>query len=204
VRTGALLCAALLCAALLATAACRDGTRREVPTKEPIVNADPSNPCAAALRAFSAGELATWTGLPAGCTDLDLGAVFGGGGLAAADGLLSADQTKFREYPSGDPQQPLIAWFDAADTVILLHRIAPPIGDVAALLAALGPPEHKLEPGVGHHAAAHQWIYARRGLTLWVRERRNDIARVAVYPPTTAAEYEHRLGGHDKTRYLPR
>lgn len=199
---------ALLCAALLATAACRDGTRRESPTKEPTkeptVNADPSNPCEAALRSFAAGDLATWSGLPAGCTDRELGAVFGGGGNPPGDGRLSFAPTRFREYPSGDPQQPLIAWFDDADTLILLHRVAPPIADVDALLAALGPPEHKLDPGVGHHATAHQWIYASRGLTLWVRERRKEVARVAVYRATTPAEYEQRLGGHDKTRYEPR
>ena len=157
------------------------------------------------MRAFAAGDLATWTGLPAGCTDRDLAAVFSGGGGPGGDGRLSHLPTKFRTYSAGDPERPIEAWFDSTDTVLLINWVAPAVaGDVAALLTALGPPEQKLEPGVGYHASAHQWIYASRGLTLWVRERRNEIARVAVYRPTTAADYENRLGGRDKTRYLPR
>lgn len=166
---------------------------------------DTSTPCAAAIRAFAAGQLATWTGLPAGCTDRDLAAVFDGGGDPAGDGRLSHVPTKFRDYSAGDPNRPIQAWFDSADTAFLITWVAPTVaGDVASLLAALGAPEYKLEPGVGYHAGAHQWIYASRGLTLWVRERRNEIARVAVYRPTTPSDYEERLGGRDKTRYEPR
>ncbi|KAB2898901.1 MAG: hypothetical protein F9K40_10870 [Kofleriaceae bacterium] len=69
------------------------------------------------------------------------------------------------------------------------------------MLTALGAPDRKLAPGVGYHADAHQRVYASRGLTLWVREHRTDIARVAVYAPATSDDYETRLGGRDKTRY---
>lgn len=157
------------------------------------------------MRAFAAGDLATWTGLPAGCTDRDLTAEFSGGGGPGGDGRLSHVPAKFRTYSAGDPQRPIQAWFDGSDNAFLITWIAPTVvGDVDALLSTLGEPEHKLAPGIGYHADAHQWIYASRGLTLWVRERRNEIARVAMYRPTTAADYENRLGGRDKTRYLPR
>ncbi len=165
------------------------------------MSVDTSTTCAAAIRAFAAGELATWKGLPDGCTDRDISKVFPGGGDPAGVGRLSTKRTKARRYSAADPQQPIEGWFDDADTAFLITWEAPPVvGDVAMLLSALGPPEHKLAPGVGDHADAHQWIYASRGLTLWVREHRNEIPRLAVYRPTTPADYEMRLGGRDKTR----
>jgi hypothetical protein len=191
-------------AIVLAGMACRDGARSQSPP-EPVVTAKPSTPCETAIRALAAGELATWKGLPGDCTDRDLAALFSGGGDPAGDGRLSHAPTKFRDYAAGDAHRPIKAWFDDEDTAFLVTWVEPAVaGDVAALLAALGPPEQKLEPGVGYHADAHQWIYAARGMTLWVREHRDEIARVAVYKPTTAADYELRLGGRDKTTYLPR
>jgi hypothetical protein len=66
----------------------------------------------------------------------------------------------------------------------------------------LGSPEHKLHALIGYHPTASQWIYASRGLTLFVREHENEIARLAAYVPTTADQYEWYLGGHDKSHYL--
>ena len=201
VRSGA-----LLCAVLAATAACRDRAHRE-PPKEPTVPADTLTPCAAAMRDFAAGKLDFWKGLPAGCTDRDIAAVFAGGGDPAGDGRLSNLPTKFRVYSTGDPklEPPIKAWFDGTDTVTLITWHEPVLpGDAASLLAALGPPEQKLEPGAGYPASSHQWIYASRGLTLWVFEPRTEITRLAVYRPTTPADYEHHLGGRDQKRYLPR
>lgn len=156
------------------------------------------------MRSFASGDLSAWTGLPARCTDADVAGAFPGSsaGVAAGDGRLSNTPTKFRMYSSGDPHRPVQSWFDDDDTAFLITWDAPTIaGDTAALLSALGAPDRKLDPGVGYHADAHQWIYASRGLTLWVREHRTDIARVAVYVPTTPDDYETRLGGRDKTRY---
>ena len=167
--------------------------------------ADTLTPCAAALRDFAAGNLAAWKGLPAGCTDRDIGAVFSGGGDPAGDGRLSGKPTKFRMYSAADPQQPIKGWFDEADTAFLITWDAPAVaGDVAMLLSALGPPEHKLAPDVGIHGDSHRWIYASRGLTLWVFEPQSEITRVAVYRPTTPANCELHLGGRDRKRYWPR
>ena len=195
-----------LCAVLVATVAGRDPAHRENP-KEPILPADTLTPCAAALRDFAAGNLAAWKGLPAGCTDRDIAGVFAGGGDPAGDGRLSNLPTKFRVYSAGDPglEPPIAAWFDGNDTATLVTWDEPALsGDATTLLAALGPPEHKLERGAGHPASDHQWIYASRGLTVWVFEPRSEITRVAVYQPTTPEDYEWHLGGHDKTRYWPR
>lgn len=169
--------------------------------------ADTLTPCTAAVRDFAAGKLVGWKGLPAGCTDRDIASVFSGGGDPAGDGRLSNRPTKFRVYSAGDPnlEPPIKAWFDSADTVTLITWLEPLLsGDAASLLAALGPPEQKLEPGVGYPASSHQWIYASRGLTVWVFEPRTEITRIAVYRPTTPADYEHHLGGRDQMRYWPR
>ena len=197
---------ALLCAVLGATVACQDRSDREAP-KEPIVPADALNPCATALRDLAGGRLATWKGLPAGCTDQEIAAVFAGGGDPAGDGRLSNRPSKFRTYAPGDPnvEPPIKAWFDSADTATLITWHEPVLpGGTSTLLEALGAPEQKLEPGSGYPASSHQWIYASRGLTLWVFEPRSEITRIAVYRPTTPTDYEHDLGGRDRMRYWPR
>jgi hypothetical protein len=160
-------------------------------------------PCEAALRLLARGAFDAWRGLPPDCGPKELEAVFTGG-ETASQGMLSGWPTPFRVYQTPEQREVLHAWFDEADRVMMITIVAPVTeGDVHGLLSRLGPPEERLDPEIGYHADAHQWIYASRGLTLYVREHLDEIARVSAYPPTSAAYYKDRLGATDRKRYLP-
>jgi hypothetical protein len=159
--------------------------------------------CEMALRRLAEGAFEGWTGLPPQCGASDLAVTFSGGETEGS-GFLSHRPAKFRVYQFPGQSEVIYAWFDENTHVMLITIVAPTIkGDVRTLLANLGPPETRLEQGVGNHADAHQWIYASRGMTLFVREHSNTIARVAVYPPTSVERYMERLGAQDKKRYWP-
>jgi len=155
------------------------------------------------LRRLAEGDFEGWKGLPSDCRPSDLGAVFGGG-ESPGNGLLSNQPAKFRVYQFPGQSEDIEAWFQEDDRIILVSIATPTInGDVKALLDTFGSPEKRLEQGVGYHADAHQWIYASRGITFFVREYSNEIARVVVYPPTSVEDYLERLGAKDKKRYWP-
>jgi hypothetical protein len=159
--------------------------------------------CVTAFRKLAAGNLKDWSGLPSQCEPADLAAVFSGG-ERAANGMLSNRPTKFRAYQAPGQPEVIQAWFDDDDNVMMITTVSPVIqDDVKTLLEGFGPPEKKLEQGAGYHADAHQWIYAGRGITFYVREHSNEIARVAVYPPTSVEDYIDRLGARDQKRYWP-
>lgn len=156
------------------------------------------------MRRLASGDLAEWVGLPPDCGPSALSQVFEGG-EAAAQGILSNNRAYFRLYRRAGNEGMIQAWFDDEDHAFLITIVAPDIkGDVKELLERLGQPEKKLGPLVGHHADAHQWVYAGRGLTLYVREHLGEIARVAVYQPTDVEYYEMYLGATDQKRYRPR
>lgn len=159
--------------------------------------------CVTAFRKLAAGDFKDWSGLPPRCEPADLAAVYSGG-ERATNGMLSNRPTKFRVYQAPEQTEVIQAWFGDDDQVLMVTIVSPVMrGDVKTLLESLGPPEQRLEQGVGYHADAHQWIYAGRGITFYVREHSNEIARVAVYPPTSVEDYVKRLGGRDQKRYRP-
>jgi hypothetical protein len=156
------------------------------------------------LEAYAHGDFAQWQGLPL-CGPKDLSAVFGGQVEAPGRGMLSGEPTAFRVYQVAATSKEIWAWFDSEDKTLLLTSIEPVLNLPASdLLAALGVPELTLEAGLGPHADARQWIWAQRGLTLFVREEAEDgpeIARVCAYRRTTPSDYVENLGAHDRTRY---
>jgi hypothetical protein len=156
------------------------------------------------LRRLARGDLAGWSGLP-DVGPAEVTAAFGGVVEEPGNGRLSGVPTRFRTYRVPEQREELWGWFDDEDRVRLLVFDWPSLAAPApALLETLGPPETKLEPGTGHHADAYQWVYAGRGLTLYVREWREDgpeIARVAAYRPTTVDDYVENLGATDRTHY---
>lgn len=161
-------------------------------------------PCASALRSLAEGSLADWTGLPSSCSVVALAAVFEGG-EARYQGTLSGNPAMYRIYRISTQREAIYAWFDDNDEVFLITIEKPTIkGAVEELLTRLGLPEKRLSSLVGYHADAHQWIYAQRGITLFVREHKNEVARVAVYQPSSVEFYEEYLGAKDQKIYRPR
>ena len=160
--------------------------------------------CEKALSLLAAGDLLNRVGLPATCGPAALAAVWTGG-ETLFQGRLSSHPTPFRSYHALEREGTVRAWFDDDDFAFLITIEAPKTKpDVKTLLDRLGPPEKKLDPFVGYHADAHQWIYANRGLTLFVREHLNEMARIAAYRPNSVVFYELYLGATNKRRYKPR
>jgi hypothetical protein len=157
-----------------------------------------------ALEALLRGDLGSWHGLP-DCGPAELSAVFRGTVQPAGRGLLSGVPTAFRMYQVAGMINEAWAWFDDADHCRLIWLIEPPWQrPVHLMLTTLGAPNDRLEPGIGPHSDAHQWIWARRGLTLFVREELDEaaeIARACAYRPTTVEDYLNNLGARDRTRY---
>jgi hypothetical protein len=160
--------------------------------------------CSEVIRRLADGKLAGWSGLPGDCSHQELSSVLSGG-EEEGNGRLSELPVRFRMYRAAKQPELIQAWFDGHGRAFLLTFSNPELsGSHEDLLRDLGPPEAKLEPGIGLHADTHQWIYASRGLTLFVREHLNQIGRIAVYHPTTPSYYEEHLGGRDRPHYLPR
>ena len=116
--------------------------------------------------------------------------------------MLSRRPARFRAYTAPAGNRQIWAWFDDRnDAFLLTETVTAGPADIEALLRDLGPPDRKLDQMVGRHADAQQWIYASRGLTLYVREHNWTIASVAGYAPSSANYYERYLGAHDQRRY---
>jgi hypothetical protein len=81
----------------------------------------------------------------------------------------------------------------------------PKLADSPALLTALGAPDAKLDyyPGVPKLRAQGAWVYAARGLTLFLSGDGKNVVRFEVYPPTTAAAYERELFHTEAPREFP-
>ncbi len=160
-----------------------------------------SNACANAIRRLAEGRLEDWAGLPEGCRHEDFAAVLEGGDEPGM-GRLSGNQASFRVYTSALQEQPLQVWFTSEGEAFFVTIVAPKLAsDVAALLERLGQAERRLDPAIGYHADAAQWVYAGRGLTLYVREHVNEVARLAAYQPGTPEQYEQNLGARDQRHY---
>ena len=163
----------------------------------------PDSECSVALRTFLDGRWRDWTGLPHGCQHEALTAELRGG-EAEGQGRLSGRPARFRAYTTPTDNRTIWAWFDDRNDVFLLtETLTGSAEGVEALLRDLGEPERKLDQMVGRHADAHQWIYASRGLTLYVREHNWTIASVAGYAPSSASYYERYLGAQDQRQYSP-
>ena len=131
----------------------------------------------APLRQFAEGDFAEWAGLPDDVTADELRRLWGGADQAIP-GRLSSQPATRRLYRCPRQSRDITAWFDDHGTLKLLTMDLPLIkGDLSGLLESLGPPDRKLSAHIGYHADAHQWICARHGLTLFIREHNNEIAR---------------------------
>jgi hypothetical protein len=210
--------------ALLLAAACPAGqsAKPEPGTKaEPGAKADnredanvttPSmkrqtTPCRAALSAFAAKRFADAPPLPAGCALADVADLLVPQAASDGTGLIGRDYRKL-EYRSvavaGYPDL-VRAWHDGGK-VLLVDAANPGISDSdwRKLRDALGPPDARadfrfdvLDVKAGH------WIWAARGLALFLSLGDDGVVRVVQFPPTTAARYLDELELHLGSRERP-
>jgi hypothetical protein len=91
------------------------------------------------------------------------------------------------------------------DGAVVLFDAALPEVDFAALTADLGEPEERHDYAFGTLAVDDgEWIYARRGITVFVNTDPDRVLHVALYAPTSAADYAERLRPHLEKTLRPR
>lgn len=113
------------------------------------------------------------------------------------------------EFPLPHQPEPLRCFLDAADQIVLL-RLDDPRAALPwpALAQALGPPDEINRLQTPHAGApATQFIYAHKGITLYVDESpdpaQSQLSAVSLYAPTTPQVYRQSLGGDETIEYLP-
>jgi hypothetical protein len=162
--------------------------------------------CQMALEQLAALDFTDWHGLSEACQPEDFETLFEGGDTEVI-GRLSNQPQRLRVYKRSAVSEHIEVWFDEDTKRFMVATITNPDykDDTAALLQTLGEPDAKLDALIGSHPDAEQWVYAARGLTLYVRsDEPPTFRRIVVYPPTTPEVYENTLGAHDHRRYHPR
>lgn len=161
--------------------------------------------CEAALALVAAGSFQAWQGLPPGCSIDDLTRRFGAS-LGTARAALGEDllPTDFMVFELSGQSRPLRAFVEHG-RVLLLDLEYPVLGDDAdTLRAALGAPEAQLDfPWNVLVLEQAEWVYPRRGLTLFINPDTRKVLRWAVYTPTDLATYQRRLRLQLAERELP-
>lgn len=143
------------------------------------------------IDAIARRDFAHWTGLPGGLAPADLGA--DGDPETWALRHLGDDHvsTRFRVVDLAGYYRPTVSVRDGA--VVLFDGMNPET-DFAALVAALGEPEARHDYAFGTlPVPAGEWVYAARGLTLFVNTDPDRVLHVALYAATTPGEYAARL-----------
>jgi hypothetical protein len=148
--------------------------------------------CSQAHDRIARVELAGWTGLPAGCPPSAFG--------------LSGDPEEWAVRPLGDDFRParfrlleLTGYYrptvSVRDGAVVLFDGMNPQADLGAL--ELGEPEERLDYAHGTLPVdAGEWVFAARGITLFVNTTADTLLHVALYAPTTAAGYRADLRPH--------
>jgi hypothetical protein len=158
--------------------------------------------CDDAKQAIEARRFVGWTGLPATCTAQEMfgilpDAEYGHRRLGTATaGMRLLDLPGY--------YRPLVSVRDGV--VVLFDGTNPELeGGWAALSADLGEPEAKEDFTHGTiERPGGEWIYAARGITVFVRSDTTVAVHVAVYAPTTVSDYLARLRPHLGKTPLPR
>jgi hypothetical protein len=154
---------------------------------------------AGALRALAGGDLAAWTGLPAGLTAEALADALGPPGEEEA-GRIGGQPAAYRAFPpaAGAPFG-VKAWL-AGDEVWLLEIREPPLR--APLEQQLGEPEATASSGLG--TSYTQQVYGGRGLLLHVSGVTGEVRRLYALAPAPAEEILASPVGQVEERRVPR
>ena len=146
--------------------------------------------CESAIRIFAAREFGNWTGLPASCTLEEvtqyLPLLNEGVGLAG----LGRIKMQFRMLVVQGYEHPVRVWLDGPRVLMLDVQTPKLSSDVAVVLNELGEPEAKLDYVWGTlPIAAGEWVYPKRGLSLFVAQTGVAIFHLAAFSPATLDGY---------------
>lgn len=162
--------------------------------------------CAPTLEGLLRKELATLPGLPADCTLDALAARIEIDGEDRRGVLGQAvNPSVYRGARAAGYDDTVKVWHEGGVVLKLVFDL-PKLADPPALLAALGAPDAKLDffpstvPKLREKGA---WVYASRGLTLFLSGDGKNVVRFEVYPPTTAEAYQRELFHTEAPRERP-
>jgi hypothetical protein len=158
------------------------------------------------LQAFVQGDFTGWYGLAHPTRLSDAEHLFEVEHGWRGRGRLGSDREEhdFVYSKVKRSERPLRLWLRRND-IILIDREYPPITrSLTTLLSDLGTPEAKEDSYLGMLLlAGSEWIYASRGLTLFLNPENASLLRIAAFEPSDLASYLSRLRLDLKVRRLP-
>jgi hypothetical protein len=159
--------------------------------------------CAAALEGLLADGVGAWQGLPAGCHPGEVALADADPSPGMAD--LGLRKAFFRSGTlAGAPAQ---LWTTTDEQEILMLAVEAPafVRTGAAATERLGAPERRLDSARGTvPLPASEWVYARRGLAVFVDPDGDAVWRATLFRPCTPDEYEAEFRVDLLERRLPR
>ncbi|HWN70994.1 MAG TPA: hypothetical protein VNM90_25300 [Haliangium sp.] len=153
------------------------------------------------------GAWSEWTGLQGEWPRSALESL-GGGLRSCREHELGGKRVQRCELSLSRQPQPLQCFFDETGQVILLRLEDPRSADSwPALARELGvPSQRNALPREHVYAPSAQYIFAARGITLYVVElpetTASILSAVSLYAPTSAETYLHGLGGDETIEFF--
>jgi hypothetical protein len=171
-----------------------------------MMQQDDAGGCQQAWNAIGARDFRAWTGLPAGCGYAALDAVFPRVAQAYGQGTLGRrnQSATYRLHAVEGPPFGARVWA-REDHIVLVELEFPALPHPSRdLLQALGEPEARLDAHMDiMPVPGGAWVYAARGITLFLDVGLTEVMRVVLYHPCTAQEYADALHPDTRGRELP-
>jgi hypothetical protein len=148
-----------------------------------------------AIAGLRDGDLAAWSGLPAGTAPEDLEpAVDAPDDAPAMAGIgLRKALVRYGELRGTGVEAEVWVAPDTAEVLLVAIGDPPFARDPAGVLAQLGEPALRLDNALGTVSLpGSEWVYPDRGLTVFADEEDERVWRLALFTPSSPEEYEER------------
>ncbi len=152
--------------------------------------------CEPLVNALARADFGSWTGWPTGCDLTKLEETFTFAPTTTTSVAGDNRQSIFvRRAELPGVAQPLVLWLRET-TVVRASLRYPEVDDPAEVIKRLGQPSTKLDAIFGSVPIPKpkaEWVYAERGVTLFMSADASKILAVAVYPASTVEQYKNEL-----------
>ncbi|MBE9183027.1 hypothetical protein IQ268_31320 [Oculatella sp. LEGE 06141] len=149
--------------------------------------------CEAALHQLAEQDWSHWQGLPP-CTVSTVTQVFPLASDAIGLGRVGEQTAHFQMLRVPGYAQPVRLWFTGNEQVLLLDVAYPFSSGLDALLAQWGEPDARLDARWNVVTLPQgEWVYAQRGLALWINPENQVLLHMAAFTPTSLRQYSRLL-----------
>lgn len=160
--------------------------------------------CQSAIRKFGERDLRGWAGLPEDCSFEQITAVFPLANEGVGISRLGETKKQFHLTLVNGYAHPVRAWIDGSRVLLLDTRLPVLATGLDELEKSLGEPDIKLDYDWGTlKLDGGEWVYASRGLALFVVPSNRNLAHLAVFPATSTEEYLAKYRVHLGKRLKP-